>query len=149
MLTCSSNVVHDLVEQLRRQKPSDTANLWIGRVAVLGVAILGFVMVNFFPSVLALQMYAYTMYGVTITPVLLAGLFWKRANGAGAMSALLVGAAVTLFWEISGRSAELNSVIVALPASVLAIVVVSLLTPSRDARKRSHAVQDAVSESSA
>lgn len=149
LLTCSSNVVHDLVGQLRRQKPSDAANLWIGRVAVLAVAILGFVMVNFFPSVLALQMYAYTMYGVTITPVLLAGLFWKRANGAGAMSALLVGAAVTLFWEISGRSAELNSVIVALPASVLAIVVVSLLTPAGDARKRSQAVQDAVSETSA
>lgn len=149
LLTCSSNVVHDLVGQLRRQKPSDTANLWIGRVAVLAVAILGFVMVNFFPSVLALQMYAYTMYGVTITPVLLAGLFWKRANGAGAMSSLLVGAAVTLFWEISGRSAELNSVIVALPASVLALVVVSLLTPAGDARKRSQAVQDAVSETSA
>lgn len=149
LLTCSSNVVHDLVGQLSPTKPSDTANLWIGRAAVLGVAILGFVMVNFFPSVLALQMYAYTMYGVTITPVLLAGLFWKRANGAGAMSALLVGAAVTLFWEISGRAAELNSVIVALPASVLALVVVSLLTPPGDARKRSAAIQDSASEVSA
>lgn len=129
LLTCSSNVVHDLVGQLRRKKPSDAANLWIGRLAVAVVAVLGFVMVSFFPSVLALQMYAYTMYGVTITPVLLAGLFWKRANGAGAMSALVVGAAVTLFWEISGRSADLNSVIVALPASVAALVLVSLLTP--------------------
>lgn len=147
LLTCSSNVVHDLVGQLRRDRPSDAANLWIGRVAVLGVAVLGFVMVNFFPSVLALQMYAYTMYGVTITPVLLAGLFWKRANGAGAMSALLAGAAVTLFWEISGRSAELNSVIVALPASVLALVVVSLLTPPRQDQVGAQLVQDAVPES--
>lgn len=134
LLTCSSNVVHDLVGQVRSEKPSDSANLWIGRAAVLGVAVLGFVMVNFFPSVLALQMYAYTMYGVTITPVLLAGLFWKRANGAGAMASLIIGAAVTLFWEISGRSAELNSVIVALPASVAALVIVSLVTPRRTGR---------------
>lgn len=133
LLTCSSNVVHDLVGQLRRKAPSDSQNLWIGRLAVLVVAVLGFIMVSFFPSVLALQMYAYTMYGVTITPVLLAGLLWKRATGAGAMAAMLVGGAVTLFWEISGRSAELNSVIPALPAAVVVLVVVSLLTPRRQA----------------
>ncbi|ATG50646.1 sodium:proline symporter [Brachybacterium vulturis] len=131
LLTSSSNVVHDLVGQLRREKPSDRQNLWIGRVAVLGVAILGFVMVSFFPSVLALQMYAYTMYGVTITPVLIAGIFWKRANGAGALAAMVVGAVLTLFWEVTGRAEALNSVVIALPASVLALVLVSLLTPSR------------------
>ena len=146
LLTSSSNVVHDLIGQVSRRKPSDSANLWIGRVSVLAVAVLGFVMVNFFPSVLALQMYAYTMYGVTITPVLLAGLFWRRANGAGAMAALLVGAAVTLFWEISGRAAELNSVIVALPASVLALVLISLVTPPGDARRRAAADEVAASQ---
>ncbi|MFC7376645.1 sodium:solute symporter [Brachybacterium sp. GCM10030268] len=131
LLTCSSNVVHDLVGQLRSRPPNDAQNLWIGRLAVLAVALLGFVMVNFFPSVLALQMYAYTMYGVTITPVLLAGIFWKRATGPGALAALLTGAVATLYWEISGRSAELNSVIVALPAAVLALAVVSLLSHRR------------------
>lgn len=129
LLTCSANVVHDLVGQLRRSDPpSDRQNLWIGRAAVLGIAVLGFVMVNFFPSVLALQMYAYTMYGATITPVLLAGLFWKRATAAGALSAMAIGAVATIFWEVTGRSAELNSVIIALPSAVIVLLGVSLLT---------------------
>ncbi|PWH07208.1 sodium:proline symporter [Brachybacterium endophyticum] len=129
LLTCSANVLHDLVGQLRRpQARSERQDLWIGRVAVLVIAALGFVMVSFFPSVLALQMYAYTMYGATITPVLLAGLFWRRATAAGALSAMAVGAVATIFWEVTGRSADLNSVIIALPLSVLALVVVSMVT---------------------
>ncbi|GAA1490445.1 sodium:solute symporter family protein [Brachybacterium sacelli] len=129
LLTCSANVVHDLVGQVRRsQPPTDRQNLWIGRIAVLVVATLGFVMVSFFPSVLALQMYAYTMYGATITPVLFAGLFWKRATAAGALSAMAVGALATIVWEVTGRSDELNSVLVALPLAVLSLVGVSLLT---------------------
>lgn len=129
LLTCSSNAVHDLVGQLRRDRPLSAAqNLWVGRVSVLVIAVLAFVMVSFFPSVLALQMYAYTMYGVTITPVVLAGVLWKRATLAGAIAAMLVGAGATLFWEISGRAADLNSVIVALPLAVIALVAVSLLT---------------------
>lgn len=134
LLTCSSNIVHDLVVQLRRDDPpGEVAQLWIGRAAVLGVAVLGFVMVSFFPSVLALQMYAYTMYGVTITPVVLAAVLWRRASTAGAVSAMLVGAVVTLFWELTGRTEIVNSVIIALPASVIALVVVSLLVPGRSA----------------
>ncbi|MDO5661595.1 MAG: sodium:solute symporter family protein [Brachybacterium sp.] len=130
LLTCSSNVVHDLVGQVRRSDPpSDRANLWIGRVAVLSIAVLGFVMVQFFPSVLALQMYAYTMYGVTITPVVLAGVFWKRATWIGAITAMVLAGATTLYWEFSGRAEELNSVIVALPVAIVSLVVVSLLTP--------------------
>lgn len=133
LLTCSSNVTYDLIGQLRRKNPAtDGQNLWYGRVAVFGVAVLAYVLVNFFPSVLAIQMYAYTMYGVTITPVILAALFWKRATASGAITAMLAGAVATLFWELTGRSENLNSVLVALPAAVIALVAVSLLTSHRD-----------------
>lgn len=130
LLTCSSNIVHDLVSRLRRDdSPQPRRDLWTGRIAVLCVAVLGFVMVSFFPSVLALQMYAYTMYGVTITPVVLAGLFWRRATPAGALAAMLLAGAVTLFWEFTGRAEDLNSVIIALPVAIITLVAISLVTP--------------------
>ncbi|MDO5627372.1 MAG: sodium:solute symporter family protein [Mobilicoccus sp.] len=129
LLTCSSNIVHDLVGQLRRDNPpSDRANLWIGRVAVLAIAVLGFVMVNFFPNVLALQMYAYTMYGAAITPVVLAAVFWKRATAPGALAGMIAGGVATLAWEITGSTDIVQSVMIALPVAVLTMVVVSLLT---------------------
>ncbi|MBE9403308.1 sodium:solute symporter family protein [Brachybacterium sp. Marseille-Q2903] len=129
LLTCSLNIVHDLVGQVSPKTPQNPArDMWLGRAAVLGVAVLAYVMVQFFPSVLALQMYAYTMYGATITPVVLAALFWKRATAVGALAAMLVGGVATIGWEVSGRAAEVNSVIVSLPLAIIALVVGSLLT---------------------
>lgn len=129
LLTCSLNIVHDLVGQVRPESPQNPArDMWLGRAAVLGVAVLAYVMVQFFPSVLALQMYAYTMYGATITPVVLAALFWKRATAVGALAAMLVGAVATVGWEVSGRAADINSVIISLPLAIIALVVGSLLT---------------------
>lgn len=72
LLTCSGNIVYDLAFQRRSAKPDAHKALKLGRWAVLAVAILAYVMGQYFPSVLALQMYAYTMYGVAITPVVLA-----------------------------------------------------------------------------
>lgn len=129
LLTCSLNIVHDLIGQVRPETPQNPSrDMWLGRAAVLGVAVLAYVMVQFFPSVLALQMYAYTMYGATITPVVLAALFWKRATAVGALAAMLVGAVATVGWEVSGRAADINSVIISLPQAIIALVVGSLLT---------------------
>ena len=126
------NIVHDVVGQVRPESPQNPArDMWLGRAAVLGVAVLAYVMVQFFPSVLALQMYAYTMYGATITPVVLAALFWRRATAVGALAAMLVGGVATIAWEVSGRAAEVNSVIISLPLAIIALLVGSLLTRPR------------------
>ncbi|MDO5744401.1 MAG: sodium:solute symporter family protein [Micrococcaceae bacterium] len=128
LLTCSGNIVHDLVVQLRRGKTTDRQAMVIGRWGVLAVAVLGFVMVQFFPSVLSLQMYAYTMYGVAITPALLAALFWKRATGIGVAASMIAGGAATIVWETNGLSQTImNGVIFSLPVSLLVLVVVSYL----------------------
>lgn len=128
LLTCSGNIVYDLVFQRKNSRKSPQRALKLGRWAVLAVAVLAYVMGQFFPSVLALQMYAYTMYGVAITPVVLAALLWKRATPAGAIVSMVVGGIVTIAWEASGLSADINAVIVALPTAVAALVLVSLTT---------------------
>ncbi|MFD1860744.1 sodium:solute symporter family protein [Aeromicrobium camelliae] len=131
LLTCSGNFVYDLIFVNQPERANQRAGVMVGRTSVLAIAVFAYIMVQFFPSVLELQMYAYTMYGAALTPVILAALFWKRATAAGAIATILVGGAVTVFWEATGRSADVNSVIISLPAAIVTLVVVSLLTPAR------------------
>ncbi|MDK4238374.1 sodium:solute symporter family protein [Corynebacterium propinquum] len=134
LLTCSGNVVFDLLGQHRNKKPESTdtldagQQLRIARVSVIVIAILGYVLSSFFPTFLSLQMYAYTVYGAALTPVIWAALFWSRASRSGAITSMIVGVTVTIGWEIFGEG--VNSVVVALPFSVAALVVISLCTKS-------------------
>ncbi|GAA2097426.1 sodium:solute symporter family protein [Brevibacterium salitolerans] len=140
LLTCSGNIVYDLVFRpgSRRQREAaaeperaQRQEVRISRLSVAGVAVLGYVMVQFFPSLLALQMYAYTMYGAAITPVVIAALFWKRASAAGAIASMVAAGAVTVCWEVLGPVEQVASVVVALPVSLLVLVTVSLAVPQR------------------
>ena len=139
LLTCSGNIVHDLVFQSKRVKVDQKKALVLGRWSVLGIAALAYVMVQFFPSVLALQMYAYTMYGVSITPVVLAALFWKRATPAGAISGMLAGGLMTVVWQLSSMAGEVNAIVVSLPVALLALIGVSMMTKNHKKTVDTHA----------
>jgi len=73
--------------------------------------------------------------------VILAAFFWKRANSYGAVASMLTGVAAAIAWKndlfgLTKRITELlggealDPIIVALPLSLIALVVVSLLTPA-------------------
>lgn len=128
LLTCSGNIVYDLVFRNRRAKTrSDQRRqvVW-ARLAVFGVAAIAYIFVQFFPTLLDLQMYAYTMYGAALTPAILAALFWRRVSAWGAIASMLLGAVVTVYWELFGNG--VNSVVIALPFSLVGLIVGSLLT---------------------
>jgi Na+/proline symporter len=106
-------------------------------VVVLGI--VGFVAGNFFPTILAMALWAYTMYGAGITPALLAAFVWPRATRAGGVASISVGMVTTLLWEIvalargTGGNPEylfgVETVYPALFFSIAALVGVSLATP--------------------
>ena len=135
LLTCSGNVVYDLVYFKRRSQSEEKRAVTLGRLSVLSLSVVAFVLVQFFPSVLSLQMYAYSMYGAAITPVVMGALYWSKVTSQGALASMTIGGLVTIGWELAGKPGDLNSVIPALPASVFALVVVSLLT-SRTGKAR-------------
>jgi Na+/proline symporter len=51
-------------------------------------------------SVLETAIFAYTIYGVSITPALIAALVWKRTTKAGGLASILSGAVVALFLRV-------------------------------------------------
>ncbi|MFE3462017.1 sodium:solute symporter [Nocardiopsis aegyptia] len=127
MLSAASNIAYDLYARWAGEV-GQRRSLVVQRLSVLGIAVVAFGLGLFFPTVLELQMYSYTIYGAAITPVVFAVLFWKRATTAGAVAALVAGAATTIGWQIAGAPGDLNGVIVALPAALIALVVASLVT---------------------
>ena len=86
-------------------------------------------------------LYAYTIYGASITPSLVAALFWKGATKAGAVSSIVTGAVVTLLWKEAGFIRELipsniynnmDEVLPAITFSILALILVSFATKDKN-----------------
>lgn len=134
MLSAASNIAFDLFARFGGDKAGERGTLVVQRLSVVAIALIAIALGLYFPTVLDLQMYSYTIYGAAITPAVLAVLFWKRATTAGAVAALVVGTAVTIGWQVLGAPGGFNGVIVALPAAVLALVVASLLTRAPSTR---------------
>jgi len=137
MLSAASNIAFDLFARFGGDRIGDRGTLIVQRTSVVAIALVAIGLGLYFPTVLDLQMYSYTIYGAAMTPAVFAVLFWRRATTAGAVAALVVGAAATVGWELAGAPGDLNGVIVALPAAVAALVGVSLLTKAPSAERES------------
>jgi Na+/proline symporter len=109
-----------------------------GLVVIIGV--LAYLLATQLTSVLQMSLFAYTIYGVAITPALLAALTWKRATKAGGLASIIAGTVVCLaFFIISkllppelvpdGDPWGIPLIYPSLIASLASLVIVSLLTP--------------------
>ncbi|MFD2627580.1 sodium:solute symporter family protein [Oceanobacillus kapialis] len=129
LLSASGNIIYDLFKRYSKKDISDQKLLKYNRVTVVVLGIFAYALAMYFPTVLELQMYSYTMYGAALTPAILATIFWKRATKAGILGSMLTGALGTIFWEVVlDKPFEWNSVLFALPLSVLTLIILSLLT---------------------
>jgi len=141
LLTPSTNLIRDVYQRFVNPEVTGRQVIVYTRVIVIVLGGVGYVAGNFFPTILAMALWAYTMYGAGITPALLGALLWSRATPAGGIASISVGMLTTLAWEIVGlvRAADgmpvyLLGLETAYPALVLSIgtlIVVSLFTHPR------------------
>ena len=132
LLSAAGNLVYDIYSNLFGRRIPEGRGLLHDRIAVAVLGVVAYALGAFFPTVLALQIYSYTIYGAGVTPALVAALVWRRATPAGGVASILTGAVVTLVWElVLGQPLDWNAVLVALPASIIVLVVVSLMTSNR------------------
>jgi SSS family solute:Na+ symporter len=143
LLSGAGNVVYDAVQRMFGVTLDDTQRLRVHRLAILGIGAVAYVLGRFFPTVLELQLYSYTIYGVAIAPPVLAIFFWPRASRWGAISSMTVATVVTIVWEQLGQPFDVNSVLVSLPLTLVTLVVVSLLVPNREPTTDHAAAADA------
>jgi len=143
LLTPATNLIRDVYQRFINPGVADRQIVAYTRTIVVVLGLVGFVAGNFFPTILAMALWAYTMYGAGITPALLAAFIWPRVTPAGGVASILAGMATTLVWEIvalarGGNEAAylfgLRTVYPALVLSISALIVVSLATPRTERR---------------
>src|SRR5690625_5300618 len=133
LLSASGNLVYDLIQRFSKTDIPQERLLWLNRVTVVVLGIFAYILGRFFPTVLEIQMYSYTMYGAAISPAILATVLWKRATTAGILTSIVVGGVATMYWElILNRPFDWNSVLFALPLSILSLIIVSLFTKNKN-----------------
>jgi Na+/proline symporter len=110
------------------------------KVMVVILGVIALVVGIKLTSVLGMAYFAYTIYGVAITPALLAALTWKRATKAGGLASIILGTLVCLGLKLfsafgpehlnpEGDPFGIPLIYPAFVVSVLALVIVSYLTP--------------------
>ena len=101
LLSIGINTGWDIYARYINRNPDPKKMLLVSRCCVLGLGILGYILIKFFPELLALQMYAYTMYGAAISPAVVAAVCWpNRMTPTGGMASILSGGGVTLVMEV-------------------------------------------------
>jgi solute:Na+ symporter, SSS family len=134
LLTPASALMRDVYQKSINPQATDKQILFYTRLLVLALGGLGYYLLQHFSTILAMALWAYTMYGAAITPALLAAFLWPRVTRAGGVASIAMGMITTLGWEIYARQAGgypygLATVYPAVTLSVLALVLVSLATP--------------------
>ena len=85
-------------------------------------------------SVFRVVSFAWAGFGAAFGPVMLMALFWKRSNKWGALAGMLVGGIMVFVWKFLiaplGGVWAIYELLPAFLCSLVAIVVVSLLTPA-------------------
>jgi SSS family solute:Na+ symporter len=135
----ATNLIHDVYERFIDKGAAEKQSLAVSRILVVALGIFALLQAAQFESVLRASLYAYTIYGAAVTPVVLAVFFWKRATTQGAIASIVLGTAVTVGWNLAqnlwGFQKDLDAVYPALAASVLSLVLVSLATPAPEESK--------------
>ncbi len=132
LLVASSALAEDFYKALFRRDASQLELVRVGRLAVVVIALVAFVLALQPDSkVLDLVAYAWAGFGAAFGPTILLSLYWRRMNTWGALAGIVVGGLTVVVWkQLSGGVFDLYEIVPAFVASLLAIVVVSLLTPA-------------------
>ncbi len=139
LLSPSTTLMRDIYQRFIKRDASQKAMVALQKVLVVFIGVVAFLLAVQLKSVLAMSFFAYTVYGVSITPALVAALTWKRATKAGGLASIISGTAVCIFFFVMSRVLPPEKapdgdpwgvplIYPALIASLASLIIVSLLT---------------------
>ncbi len=147
LLTIANALSHDLYYKMIDPNSSTQRRVTISKILLLFVALIAAYVTSLKPGdILFLVGASFSLAASAFFPALVLGVFWKRASKWGAVAGMLIGLStciyyylrtypfftqklgipkMDLWWDINPISAGVFGV----PAGLLAMIVVSLLTP--------------------
>jgi len=104
MLVIASSISHDLYYRLINRNASEKSRLTVGRVMIgVAVCVAGYFGINppgFVAQVVAL---AFGLGASSFFPILVLGIFWKRATREGAIAGMVAGIGFTMLYIIQTK----------------------------------------------
>lgn len=141
LLAPSTNLTRDIYQRFIAPEAAESRIVLVQRMLVVVLGVAAYLMLTLYDSILAMAFTAYTMIGAGLTPALLAAFLWKRVTTAGGVASIATGMAVTLCITVLNNVLStpfLDEAYIVLPAagaSVLVLIVVSLLTSPESKEK--------------
>lgn len=135
LLSPATSFARDIYQSFLRPHASEKEMLLVSRASVIGLGLIALGLTQLSDQFLAVALYAYTIYGASITPALMAALFWKRATTAGALGSIIGGTLTTLLWEMVDHGIKVDAVIPAITVSLTLLIGLSLATPKQGTEK--------------
>ncbi|MBK6727067.1 MAG: sodium/proline symporter PutP [Xanthomonadales bacterium] len=135
LLLSSAAFAEDFYRGLLHRQAGPRELLWVGRLGVLGVAAIAF-LIALDPSSTVLSRVgdAWAGFGATFGPAIVLSLYWKRMTRAGAYAGILVGGITVVAWMMLADRGGIFALYAMVPgffASLAAIVAVSWMGARR------------------
>jgi len=142
LLVPATTFIKDVYLNYINPQASEKRTLLLSRLMVIVFGVIAYLVslafaesTGFFEKAL----YAFTIYGASITPSLVAAIVWPRATKLGSIASILSGTVIALVWSeadfiqriLPEAMLELDAVLPAITVSVVCLIVVSLLTSNR------------------
>jgi len=139
LLSPSTNLMRDIYQRFLKKDAGQKSLIALQKVLIVIIGLVAFYLATQSKSVLNSAQFAYTIYGVAITPALIAALAWKRATKAGGLASIISGTVVTIILKIvsdrmppamapDGDPWGVPIIYPAVIVSIGALIIVSLLT---------------------
>jgi len=132
----ATNLINDVFVRYIMPNASNKRVLIVSRLAVVLLGCWALYQAVYAESILQKMLWAYTIYSAALTPVVLAAFYSKRVTAWGAVAAIAAGTLVTLTWDLPWVKSNVPEILAnrdaifpALGAAVVAMVVVSAVTP--------------------
>ncbi|MFC2164717.1 sodium:solute symporter [Acidobacteriota bacterium] len=138
LLSPTTNIMRDVYQRFIKKDADDKTMVALQKVVVVILGVIAFFLAIRMKSVLAMAFFAYTIYGVAITPALIAALTWKRVTKLAGLVSIISGTiaclALRLMVELlppemvpEGDPWGIPIIYPALVVSVGSLIIVSLL----------------------
>jgi SSS family solute:Na+ symporter/sodium/proline symporter len=139
LLSPTTTIMRDIYQRFLKKEATQSILVALQKVFVVFLGVIAFFLAIKLTSVLGMAIFAYTIYGVSITPALIAALAWKRATKAGGLASIISGTSACIILRIitevlpadkvpGGDPWGIPIIFPALIISLGSLIIVSLLT---------------------
>lgn len=138
LMSGATNITYDIVKIYFKKDATEDQLLKFTRLTIIILGLIAYFTLKFFPDILSLMMYAFSIYSATVTAPLLAAFLWKGVTRHGGLWSIIIGGTTVLVWELILKNPHgVGSGVVAAPLSFLTLIVVSLLTQKTEQQQPS------------